>query len=1313
MNRRVRLLEGVRSDETEAGDTLEGSERTVLLGSPGMGKSTLLRQCAARTGGTFLTARELATRTRPVAEPVYIDALDEYRASGSGRDKIHAIAQAMERLGVERWRLSCREEDWRAADAKVLDANVVATLLALGDVEAARILEAHGVDDPAAFIHRAKSLGGEPFLGNPLLLLLLHSTVAGSGDWREGTWPSSRFELYTRATLLMAAEYNDERLAARPDRPGPSAIIDASGRTFALTIMSDVDGLPHRGLSRADAVGVDELLAAGIDTAALDAALDSGLWQRTGDGWVPTHRTIAEFLGGKALADAVNGAGRVALPLNRIVALINGDSDHPPTPLRGLHAWLVTHLSNSRRSVTEATRLVRSHPENVLFYGDAAALSPWDRQHVLDQVGRRDRWFMRLDHSASTLAGLVSPDLEDGLANLLVDASETVHRRTLVAEALRVAPLAPLLPLLAKITLDPREQKPLRRRAAEAFMSGHPDGIAAATLLLGGLARHHDETSFAISMSAGAKLVPDGMSISALRDLLRSIPAADGTMLGYTQPLRNALRRWPTPRLFDAGKLFTTTQVASSDRLAEARAVRDVALEAAILSARTLSAERLVRWIENAHSADEHVLARTIVEAVRAWLNAEPRRSAELLDVLAEWEPRTVVERHRRLTGDAPGLAATRHLVSRVCRTAPPDHELVCLAVELTTTIRDPRAYWRLYRHVDRHRPARPLDQLTRSPWSSLRRDVAMRRAEDSSKMKETLASNAVFVDRVLTSGTPAELTQTLDWAARRYLERGGGWNKLEALVGTAQAHGIERCWDNLLRRPPLDLHALTLLDPRDIADGTSAYMAALARALETGTDIHIDEPSAILALNYAHMTTERYAAERITALAVAALNTARGRRMLGGLWYTELVEGRGLLLASHTRGPAWIEVAAPVAAALLDAWPKIDGVALEQLLAILVGHHDESLILRIAERALATPEQKPASREAWAHVAFSLSPADHAGVFLTDLVGAAGAGRFVDDLGAFREIGSLDPMRAVKRDELFVAGVGCTCPPPSPAAMTPGSPGELVADAIARLRSSPTQAASDAFGRLIANSALKEWHDLLAHHGRVQAGLLRDINFKAPSPMALARALNAGQPANAADLLAVIVNEIDRIAAELRGGDLASPRQFWNSPGHPNCSPRTENDCRDHIAQRLRDRLERYGLPVTRLTTESRHVADRRADLRVEGDAGSIVPIEVKRHWNRELWSAIDGQLEDYAAHPEASGAGLYLVLWFGRAAGRNLPTGGPKELHIEDAAGLEAALRSTLSPEQAVRLEVRVLDVQLRPPRSASKRVSSSASS
>jgi hypothetical protein len=118
IDRRVNILSGLAKGQEapERISDLRDFPFVVLLGEPGIGKSTVLAGEAARDGVPMYTVREImsGTETGP-GEPLYLDALDEYRSDGGAEDKVHILANAISRSGTGRWRLSCRSEDWRKA----------------------------------------------------------------------------------------------------------------------------------------------------------------------------------------------------------------------------------------------------------------------------------------------------------------------------------------------------------------------------------------------------------------------------------------------------------------------------------------------------------------------------------------------------------------------------------------------------------------------------------------------------------------------------------------------------------------------------------------------------------------------------------------------------------------------------------------------------------------------------------------------------------------------------------------------------------------------------------------------------------------------------------------------------------------------------------------------------------------------------------------------------------------------------------------------------------------------------------------------
>jgi hypothetical protein len=88
--------------------------------------------------------------------------------------------------------------------------------------------------------------------------------------------------------------------------------------------------------------------------------------------------------------------------------------------------------------------------------------------------------------------------------------------------------------------------------------------------------------------------------------------------------------------------------------------------------------------------------------------------------------------------------------------------------------------------------------------------------------------------------------------------------------------------------------------------------------------------------------------------------------------------------------------------------------------------------------------------------------------------------------------------------------------------------------------------------------------------------------------------------------------------------------------------------------------------------------------------------PIEIKRNYHAEVWTAPVSQLDRlYTRDPGASGYGIYVVFWFGKVEGRQMPypTGGrtlPKS-----AAEMEAMLKDSILDERRHQIAIVAIDV------------------
>jgi hypothetical protein len=202
----------------------------------------------------------------------------------------------------------------------------------------------------------------------------------------------------------------------------------------------------------------------------------------------------------------------------------------------------------------------------------------------------------------------------------------------------------------------------------------------------------------------------------------------------------------------------------------------------------------------------------------------------------------------------------------------------------------------------------------------------------------------------------------------------------------------------------------------------------------------------------------------------------------------------------------------------------------------------------------------------------------------------------------------------------------------------------------------------------------------------------MRDQTFKHPLASVVRAALDCGPPVNALDLRAVVVSELQQLRAELRSTDTTPWRRYWNNLRGTVSTPLIENECRDHLLDRLRDRLAKYQIAAA--LPESRRGGETRADVLILTGAGRNLPIEAKRHFHRAIWTAASTQLLGYAADPGADCMGVYLIFWFGNDVS---PTPARPDGGVGPATGaeLEAMLVEGLPDDMRPLVDVIVFDV------------------
>ena len=246
----------------------------------------------------------------------------------------------------------------------------------------------------------------------------------------------------------------------------------------------------------------------------------------------------------------------------------------------------------------------------------------------------------------------------------------------------------------------------------------------------------------------------------------------------------------------------------------------------------------------------------------------------------------------------------------------------------------------------------------------------------------------------------------------------------------------------------------------------------------------------------------------------------------------------------------------------------------------------------------------------------------------------------------------------------------------------------------IERLRESRCDDARAALESLASDESLVKWRDELVD-ARYERRVRDREAYLHPDIGQVCRTLKGGPPANAGDLATLVGDRLDEIGRRIRTGNDNGWRPYWNEDEHRRpVQPKHEGSCRDALLGELRHHLG----DAADAQPEGRYANDKRADIRVaRGDFQ--VPVEIKKNSHPELWSALRSQLiARYTIDPATGGYGIYLVLWFGKDAGRGKPQPASRP-RPDGPRALKARLEGDLTPDEAHRISVCVIDVSAPP--------------
>ena len=1290
----------------------------VLVGDPGAGKSTAFEMECEALGeeACKIPARDfLAFDAKKHPEwrgkTLFIDGLDEIRAGASDvRTPFDQIRGRLDALGKPRFRLSCREAEWLGEnDRKHLesvspDSSVsVLRLDPLTDSNVASILAARpDIPDAGAVIKAAKERRVEGLLPNPQTLEML-ADVVGAGEG----WPESRMQTFEMACRQMVREHNEEHAAAQePDGPpAPDQLLDAAGLLCALQLISSRAGYTLRGQPDEEYPAPDQC---DYDCQVLRSTLHTKLFKGVSNNRrIPIHRHVAEFLGGRHLAQVIQDG----LPARRAIALMTGEDGGVVTEMQGLSAWLAAHSPEARMD------LIERDPIGVGLYGNIGEFSNEEKRALLESLNREGVRLGPLRSYAAAFRALAAPAMEGALRGLLKDRDRSPDHQMVTDFVLRVLAEGALLPALSELLLEIVRDAPRCSRvhvsALKAFIHNCLDSQDKVNRLKSLLAdiraeRVSDPDNELIGILL-YELYPRDLSPSEAWDCFHATRDREsffGMYWGfYMVGLLEKSSDDQVAELLDA----------LSERLPDVRAarmshIRFESLPAKLLArglqahGAQLATKRLYDWIDLGFrdSLDEvpHGDEEDIRE-IRSWMEGYPEiQKAVILEGLERcpesrdfWSHAFSVE--ARWYGASPpsdfGLWCLEQSVSMADRKSFVAEHLLDRAFQ---ALLDHRGDTGLSREILRVQARKKeclrkrLDQLlSPSPIreKGLQYQQERRRQEQEEQQQwidHVRCNRAALLEN---RAAPNLLYHMAAWyfKGQKAIEERLRGNRdlidavLQGLRGTIHRKDVPDQEEILRLREQDELH---FLGP--------AFLAGVAEAEKT-TDVSQWEDDRLrkaIAFHYSSDISNRepqwyrrLLTERPEIVAEVQVQFGVSRFRSGREYMDKLPE------LAHDEGHA--QVARYACLPLLRAFPTCCNLkqikSLHHLLKAAIQHADRKALQELIDAKLARNSMNDPQRVNWLAAGVIVSPGMYEDLLRQFSEGREGRIRHLmafycpgvpersvaDDLGGpaleplIRLLGShVGPARP--RDEVYTA--------------TPETEGPfLVRNLIQRLAGSPTKEASDALGRLVADPELPNWHDALSRAQDEQRVIRRDAGYRHPDIEQVCQTLKGGTPANAGDLAALLTERLEELAQEIRTGNTDDWRQYWNvdSHGRP-VDPRPEESCRDTLLSDLRQRLPE-GVSAGR---EGQHRNAKRDDIWVSC-LDCRVPVEVKKNTNRRLWSALRNQLiTQYTSTLGCDGYGIYLVFWFGRDFTQSPPSGArpadPEELSKRLAA--EANLTS-----------------------------------
>ncbi len=1297
----------------------------VLLGEPGIGKTELTRQLAASLGasriaaGTFCRAADPSVYNTAPDYPIILDGLDEVAAS-TAEPTIDKILGRLSTLNNPNVIISCRAADWTGASNRAKFQTdygvspVSVHILPFNNEQARSFLFRYDQRiDTDQLLSAIDHQGLDDLVGNPLTLRLLAEV------WlQDAGLPTTKAGLLDRATVLLTSEENDAHDQSKQAQLSPEALSMAAGGMFAHLLLSGAIGIALNN-RRKIADGFISLAEFDKHDPTSDAAtvIKTRLFKPDAeDHMVPVHRVVAEYLAARWLSRKLDDK----LSERRLFALLQFNGG-VPSALRGLHAWIGYFSPNVRE------RCIDTDPYGFLRYGETNSLSVQSARHLLRALAKLaddDPYFRSEDWSVRSVSGLARPELKSEIVALITSPQRHVQLSALVLSSLAGSPMTnEVLPELIALMKDTSAPFVERSAASEALakselaidwqklvreLSAQPklDSRRLAVETIGDVG----PTQFSAETIADALIALNGLNESERRE--GRLLGSDYTLIHRT-PVELArsildcialkIAAQPRPRHWHPGRSMTS------------------AMERLLVTAidgPPIEPKRFLSWVSRLEGRSNR--GNEELNQVREYLlnDAAFRREVQrlvLYDETIDGGPWMAIA--YELAKACPGLGLSVDdaifFLNDIARAKDPTtHQHALWGDLVRATWRRDRAEENLQRVIDAGIQAHTelgavFDLIRQPPARDYEAEEKQRQERYEAKQEAEFRKQRAQLRTHLAQIESGQHFGSLIWLAKGYLGRYSNLRnendpraRLIGWVGEEIADGALRGFVAALKRNDLpDLEKICSIRTEDkhwtIEPVMLAGLAEIVRSGRSIVEVPENNVRAVLGIWWdmpEFNSTELGANIEKTLEAAVFSDEQRAETFV-----TTFIEPQFSASRQHISGlyrvarePKFLPFSPKLALKWLRQFPKAPYESQLELIQLLLTRTDKiELTELIEERMGALDDLEEHCKRLWIAAAFCFVPSALnsmtgpiskelvwaiKAVVLPDRTERAGLPLPVDRYAAIVEAFAHD-WPAVGHPSGGWSGDH-----------NPWDASEFVSHCINAIGADRTAAGTEALELLTQELGSTGYLSQLKHVAQEQRRNRRDEEYPTPTFGAVKNILANAAPLTVSDLKEVMSDHIADVQKYLQDADTSGWEVFWNGD-----DPKIENTCRDRLLDLLRPRLASGIELFPELPMPDQNRVDIYASILGQG-----LPIEIKGQWHPEVWNASKTQLDErYCRDWRTDGRGIYLVLWFGRSASKNLPArpnGLPLPSNTEE---LRQQLVQSLGEGERSRIDILILDV------------------